>query len=476
MADEKQLVAAEQALGDVCVLGLGKTGEAVASYCADRLGGRVTSITLYGGLKSFEGEATRALEARGVRVVLGTEDVEGHFDLTVASPGIPERSAFYQAAAACSDEIIGEPEFAWRESPRQWLAITGTNGKTTATTLTTELLRAAGLDALAVGNIGRMAIGEVDERPHDRWFVAELSSFQLAGTKDLHPLGAALLNVTPDHISWHGSLEAYAAAKELVFANMTVEDLAVVSCEDGWCAAIAERLEARGLRVVRLCVNEDAGSANAAFRRADGMLVVRIDGVETELVRAGELSILGDHNVQNALAASALALHAGASVEGVRAGLRAFAPLEHRIEPCGELDGVRFVNDSKATNTDAVEKALVAFAPKTVVLLMGGRDKGTDLSSVVASASRAAHAVVCYGEGGERIASAFEAAGGSAEVLRAEHLADALDVACGVARPGDTVLLSPACASFDEFSGFEERGRVFKRLVAERIASQETRA
>jgi UDP-N-acetylmuramoylalanine--D-glutamate ligase len=475
MADEKRQAVAEQALGDVCVLGLGKTGEAVASYCAERLGGRVTSVTLYGGLKSFEGEATRALEARGVRVVLGTEDVEGHFDLTVASPGIPEHSAFYQAAAACSDEIIGEPEFAWRESPRQWLAITGTNGKTTATTLATELLRAAGLDALAVGNIGRMAIGEVDERPHDRWFVAELSSFQLAGTKDLHPLGAALLNVTPDHISWHGSLENYALAKERAFANLDEDDLAVVSDEDEWCRAAIERLEARGLRVAHLHVDGDPGTPCAAFRR-DGRLVVRFDGVEHDLIAADELNIRGDHNVQNALAASALALHAGASVEGVRAGLRAFAPLEHRIELCGELDGVRFDNDSKATNTDAVEKALVAFAPKTVVLLMGGRDKGTDLSSVVASASRAAHAVVCYGEGGERIASAFEAAGGSAEVLRAEHLADALDVACGVARPGDTVLLSPACASFDEFSGFEERGRVFKRLVAERIASQETRA
>ena len=471
MADVKLAAHDERSLGDVCVLGLGKTGEAVACYLARRLGGRVSSITLYGGLKSAESEATRALEEQGVRVVLGTEDVQGHYDLAVASPGIPEHSAFLQAAARCSDELIGEPELAWRESPDRWLAITGTNGKTTATTLTTELLRASGLDAIAVGNIGRMAIGEVDERPAGRWFVAELSSFQLAESRDLHPRAAALLNVTPDHLSWHGSLEAYAAAKERAFANLTPSDLAVVSCEDSWCRAVAERLDSRGLRVARVSVAGDPSGACAAFRRDDGMLVVRLDGVEHELVGAGELSILGDHNVQNALAAAALALHAGASVEGVRAGLVAFAPLEHRIEPCGELDGVRFVNDSKATNTDAVEKALVAFAPGTVVLLMGGRDKGTDLTSVVAAASRVAHAVVCYGEGGGRIAAAFEEAGGTAQVLRAEHLADALDKACEAARRGDTVLLSPACASFDEFSGFEERGRVFKRLVAERIAA-----
>ena len=157
-------------------------------------------------------------------------------------------------------------------------------------------------------------------------------------------------------------------------------------------------------------------------------------------------------------------------MEGVRAGLVTFAPLEHRIEPCGELAGVRFVNDSKATNVDAVEKALVAFEAGTIVCLMGGHDKGTDLSSVARLAAERAWAVVCFGEAGERIFEAIEAAEGDARVLRAPHLAEALEAACAVARPGDTVLLSPACSSFDEFRSFEERGRVFKRLVAERIA------
>ena len=457
-------------LGDVCVLGLGKTGEGIADYLATLPKTRVSSITLYGGAKSVEGPATQALEAKGVRAVVGTEEVEGHYDLTIASPGIPEHSDFMHNAQACSDEVIGEPEFAWRESPQRWLAITGTNGKTTTTTLTADLLRAAGEDAIAVGNIGRLATGEVAGRPADRWFVAELSSFQLAETRYLHPRAAALLNVTPDHLKWHGTLERYAEAKERAFANLTPSDLAVVSCEDEWCRAAIKRLEARGLRVAYVQVAGDPGTPCAAFCR-NGQLVVRLDGVEHPLIAAADLKIHGDHNIQNALAAAALVLEVGASDEAVRAGLAAFAPLEHRIEPCGELGGVHFVNDSKATNTDAVEKALGAFAPGTVVLLAGGTDKGTDLSTTAELASRVSRAVVCYGEAGERIAQAVEAASGPAQVLRAQHMADALELACAQAKPGDTVLLSPACASFDEFSGFEERGRVFKQLVADHIAA-----
>lgn len=458
-------------LGDVCVLGLGKTGEAVAGYLADRLGDRVDSVTLYGGARSVDGPASQALAARGVRVVLGTEDVEGRYDLCVASPGIPEHASFLRAAAACSDELIGEPELAWRESPDRWLAITGTNGKTTTTTLTTQLLQAAGRDAVAVGNIGNLAIGEVDGRPDDRWFVAELSSFQLAEAPRLHPRAAALLNVTPDHLSWHGTLERYALAKENAFANLTPGDLAVVSCEDEWCRAAIERLERRSLRVAHVSVAGDPGTSCAAFQR-DGRLVVRLDGVEHDLVAADKLQIAGAHNVQNALVASALVLEVGVSATDVAAGLRAFSPLEHRIEPCGELGGVRFVNDSKATNTDAVEKALTAFPAGRIVLLMGGHDKGTDLTSVATAAAQLARVVVCFGEAGPRIAEAVASAAGDAQVIQAPHMAEALDAAVQAARDGDTVLLSPACSSFDEFSGFEERGRVFKRLVAERIASE----
>jgi UDP-N-acetylmuramoylalanine--D-glutamate ligase len=269
-------------------------------------------------------------------------------------------------------------------------------------------------------------------------------------------------------------MEAYALAKERLFQNMTADDLAVVSCDDEWCRAWIERLEKRGLRVCHLTTGDDPQTPCAAFPR-DGRLVVRLDGVEHVLIACADMRLKGEHNVQNALAASALALHAGVADEAIVSCLASFEALEHRIEPCGSLDGVRFVNDSKATNTDSVEKALTAFEPGTVVLMLGGKDKGTDLTSLMAAVADTCRAVVCFGAAGERMR---EAALGAAkadglQVLSAEHLEDALDVAIQAARSGDVVLLSPACASFDEFSSFEERGRVFKRLVQERCTRAE---
>ena len=458
-----------QQLGDVLVLGLGKTGRDVALYLTS-LVGRVSSVTLYGGLSAQAGPDVDALEAAGVRVVNGTEDVAGHYDLAIASPGISPKTAFFQAAAAHATEIIGEPEFAYRESPARWVAITGTNGKTTTTALTRELLVAGGLAAEAVGNIGTLITSTLADRAEGSWYVAELSSFQLETTRYLHPRVACLLNVTPDHLGWHGSMEAYAAAKEKVFQNMGSGDLAVVSCEDDWCRAIIERLEARGLRVAWLSTGEDPQAPCAAFVR-DGALVVRLDGAERVVAQVAELPIKGTHNVQNALAASCMALEVGVSADDVRAGLLAFSPLEHRIEPCGELDGVAYVNDSKATNTDSVEKALTAFEPGHIVLMLGGHDKGTDLTSLAEAATSCCAAIVCFGDAGPRMAEAVRAcAPEGLTVACAEHLADALDTAASLAHPGDVVLLSPACSSFDEFKSFEHRGRVFKQLVADRIA------
>ncbi len=482
-------------LGDVLVLGMGKTGEGICRYLAGLGAERVRSVTLYGGKKSVPGEASRALEALGVRCVLGTEDVRGPeagegpagenggaqgaggaYDLAVSSPGIPETSAFAAAAAACSRELIGEPELAFRESPQRWIAVTGTNGKTTTTSLATHLLREGGLEATSVGNIGVLCVGEVERRPEGGWLVAELSSFQLAETSRLRPRAAALLNITPDHLEWHGSMEAYAAAKEKVFANMGAGDLAVISVDDAWCRAAAARCAARGIRVCELSVEREPEGADAAFLRGDA-LVVRLGGSEHELCRASELLIRGRHNAQNALAASALALAVGAGAADVSRGLASFSPIEHRIEPCGVVAGVAFVNDSKATNVDSVVKALDAFEPGSVVVLLGGHDKGTGLESLTEACLGRARVAVCYGEAGPRIAEALEAAAAAGraaagegaerlEVIRAGHLRDAFAAAVAAARPGETVLLSPACSSFDEFANMGERGRAFKQLVA----------
>ena len=465
------MTSSTQYLGDVCVLGMGGTGIAVCRYLSTLVPARVRSVTLYGGARSSAGDESRALEAEGVRCVLGTEDVEGDYDLVVTSPGISEFSGFFSTAKAHAREVVGEPEFAFRESPERWVGITGTNGKTTTTTLTAELLRAGGLKAETVGNIGTIVTGELASRDESTWFVAELSSFHLATTRLLHPRVACLLNITPDHVEWHGSLEAYAAAKERLFANLDAGDLAVVSVDDDWCRAVADRLDARGLRVCRLSVHEAPDTPCAAFRRG-GSLVVRIDGAETVVASEDELPIKGEHNVENALAASSMALELGVPADDVRRGLLAFRALEHRIEPCGEIDGVHFVNDSKATNTDSVEKALTAFATGTIDLLLGGHDKATDLSSLATAVAACCRVAVCYGEAGERIARALEDAvatsASSLVVVRAPHMTEAFEAACAHALPGDTVLLSPACSSFDEFSNMAERGRLFKRLVSER--------
>lgn len=448
------------------VLGQGGTGLEVASWAAAHLGDRVASVTVYGGASSAPTDRTHALEAEGVRFVFGTEEVAGSYDLCVASPGISEFGAFFRSARAASQEIMGEPEFSWRLSPDRWCAITGTNGKTTVTSLVNELLLSSGMRSAAVGNIGTAPIREVDLREKGEWFVAELSSYQLATTREFHPRVAVLLNLTPDHLSWHRSHENYALAKIRALRNMDASDIAIVNVEDEGLAAYSDRIDVPGRRVLGFGLS-DCGSEDAAFVR-DGVLVVRLHDVEHALVDVSELQIVGSHNVLNALAASAAALACGADDDGVRSGLRSFAPLPHRLEPVGVVDGIRYVNDSKATNTDAVVKALEAFAGERVVLLLGGSDKGTPLEEFMADVASSASCVVCFGDARGRFRTALMDAPGSGDidVAEADDLRDAVDVARSLAQRGDTVLLSPACASFDEFSSFEERGEAFRSYVA----------
>ena len=464
--NEVRATSESSVLGDVLVLGLGRTGIAVADYLIGLGDSRVTSVTLYGGASSHMGEEAQRLSDAGVRVVCDTDEIEGASDLAIVSPGIPEGSEFFLSARAHAKELIGEPEFAWRESPDQWIAITGTNGKTTTTLLATELLISGGAAAEAVGNVGTASIGRVSTREDGGWFVAELSSFQLATTERFHPRVACLLNVTPDHLEWHGTMEAYAQAKERVFKNLDAGDLAIISGEDKWCRGMAGRLEKRGIRSCKVCVHSEPSDPCAGFVR-DGRLVVRLDGTEHALVRVKNLALKGDHNVQNALVASAAALEVGIPADAVSHGLLSFQPLEHRIEVCGEYDGVTYVNDSKATNVDSVEKALSAFVPGKVVVLLGGYDKGTDLGTLVHAVSARCRVAVCYGAAGPRIAQALRAEDGDMglEVIEAPHMREALHEARAVAKQGDVVLLSPACSSFVEFTSYVQRGQVFKDLV-----------
>lgn len=449
------------------VLGCGSTGLDVVSWGLSHMPERVSSITVYAGASAKPSKATSALEERGVRFAFGTEDVTGDYDVCVASPGISEFSDFFISARSHSRDIMGEPEFAWRLSRSRWCAVTGTNGKTTTTSLIDHLLHASGMESVAVGNIGRPTIDEVDGRGEDAWLVAELSSYQIATASELHPRVAVLLNITPDHLAWHRTHENYALAKIGLFTHMDDDDLIVVDVEDAGIMEFSDRIFVPGRRILSLGLR-DAATPDAAFVR-DGRLVVRLGGEETELIDARELALAGSHNVLNALAASSAALFCGADVQAVREGLKEFKPLEHRVEPCGTIDGVRYFNDSKATNTDAVEKALTAFSDDDVILLLGGHDKGTPLEEFASHVCARVRAVVCYGEARSRFRHAIEAAssGHDVDIAEANDLRDAVDVARSLARRGDVVLLSPACSSFDEFSGFEERGRRFKSYLDE---------
>ena len=295
-----------------------------------------------------------------------------------------------------------------------------------------------------------------------------------------------VLNIKPDHLKWHRSHENYAAAKWKVIANLASRPgaVAVLNASDDEVRAKVREIKAipaeeRGYAYVPvgtaagICGDMRAacGSDNAAFLAEDGMLHVALAGEEVSLVPAEELQIKGSHNVVNALAAAAACLVVGADAASIRAGLRSFAPLEHRIEPAGTVAGVACYNDSKATNVDAVLAALTAFGSTRPIIMLGGRDKGTDLAPLVEACRAHARAIVCFGESLPRFWPAFEGlAADGVSVVQAAHMEDAFDAALGMAKPGDVVLLSPACASFDMFSCFEERGDAFKALVADRAA------
>lgn len=436
-------------LGKILILGKGVTGEAVKNY-----------------LSTCENRVDAIDEVSEDEL-----DDSKSYDLCIASPGISEFCDFYKRAAAISKEVISEVEFAYRESEKQsvWVAITGTNGKTTTTSLTAHLINGAGgverggakLSAVAVGNIGDTCISCVDGTP--KVYVAECSSYQLASTKDFAPDACAILNITPDHIKWHETLENYAYAKYKVFANSKDDEqkLVYLGCD---------------LREMEQSDSAFAPAKKALLELEAGFNCKLLDE-ETSPVAplvtqiADQLLIKGEHNVKNAICAATLANFVGVSDEDLQTSLLTFAPLEHRIEPCGEIDGAKYFNDSKATNVDSTIKALSAFPQGNVILLVGGRDKMSDLTPLIDECYKAVDGVVrvkevvCFGEAGKRFYDAFSKQEGKKVVL-VNLLIDAFEYAKEVAKPGDSVLLSPACASFDEFSGFEERGEYFKDLVA----------
>jgi UDP-N-acetylmuramoylalanine--D-glutamate ligase len=451
-------------LRDVLVVGLGVSGEASARYFLDLPEGerpeRVRVVDE--GDSDILRERADRLTSAGADVGLATDTVAEHADLAVISPGIPPRSPLYAAAREQARETIGEIELAFRVSHAPWIAVTGTNGKTTVTSLIAHVLRSAGMVAEAVGNIGRPAIEVARDTHTTSVIVAEVSSFQLHSVDTFRPRVGVLLNITPDHMDWHGSMESYIADKSRMFANMDHTDTAVVNVDDLAAAEVATDLSLADVHLVTVTL--DAPERDGAGI-VDGRLVLDHQGHRFDLCAVDDLLIRGDHNVGNALVAAAAAHACGADPDALRWGLASFEPIEHRLEPVGEIDGAEYYNDSKATNVDAVLKALTAFSDRSLVLLLGGRAKGTSFDTLASAVAECRCAAVAFGEAGPEIADALEDAG--LEAVVADGMREAFSEAHRMSRPGDVVLLSPACASFDEFANYRERGHAFKQMVAE---------
>jgi UDP-N-acetylmuramoylalanine--D-glutamate ligase len=375
------------------------------------------------------------------------------FDLVVPSPLVRADHVALRAAIGAGVAVRSEIDLAGERSTRPVVAVTGTNGKTTVTTMTAAMLDASGISAIAAGNIGRPLIEAVDDDVDV--VVAEVSSFQLAFVTTFRPRVAVLLAITPDHLDWHGSFEQYVAAKARIAENQGDGDLLVFDADNARAAAIAARAHVSTVGV------SSQADAVGCYRVVDDALV---DAGAREIAQIASLQRALPHDRTNALCAAAAAIHVGASHEGVRAALRAYQTMPHRVALVGEAIGVRWYDDSKATNPDAALRAVSAF--ESVVLLAGGRNKGLDLS-VLAGASPHLRAVVAFGEAGPDVAAAFK--GTSVTVVVVDTMRAAVGAAKDHARSGDVVLLSPACASFDAYGGYAARGDDFAAEVRDQV-------
>jgi UDP-N-acetylmuramoylalanine--D-glutamate ligase len=439
----------------VLVVGLARTGVATALFCAAR-GARVTATEERP--ESQVAETASKLRAAGVALELGGHRAEtfAEQDLIVPSPGVPLTMAALAAARAIGVPVWSEIELAWRFLRGRLICITGSNGKTTTTSLIGHILETAGVPVQVAGNIGTPLISRVDVSSDSGFTVVEASSFQLESISTFRPDIAVLLNLTPDHLDRHGSFELYGRAKARMFENQTESDFAVINADD----EIAARYAPSKPQVVWF--SRQKRVEPGCFVRNDE-IVFRRDATETVLLRKRNIGLRGDHNVENVLAAAAATRIAGVEPEMISEGVRSFAGVEHRIEFVGAVSGVEYFNDSKATNVDATLKALDAF-PGNVLVILGGKDKGCDYGILQPALKKHARMVLLIGSAAEKIESQLA---GVVPVEHAGTMARAVEIAGERAQPGDTVLLSPACASFDQFENYEQRGRVFKQLVRE---------
>ncbi|MHB1020798.1 MAG: UDP-N-acetylmuramoyl-L-alanine--D-glutamate ligase [Acidobacteriaceae bacterium] len=440
----------------VLVVGMGRSGLAAAIFLR-KLGAQVT----VSDVRSAEALAQEipALLEHGIMVESG-----GHGlltfrrqDLIVVSPGVPTDTPELKQVRSFGLPVIGELELASRYLQGQVLAITGSNGKTTTTTLVGKLLSDAGLPAQVGGNIGLPVIALIEESTPATWNVLEVSSFQLETIIEFHPRMAVILNITPDHLDRHGSFENYVAAKERIFENQTAEDMLILNADDD----VAHRCAAHARSNI-FWFSRKRAIRQGAFVYNDAIVFVPKEGAAMEpILPLAGIPLKGAHNVENVLAAVCAARLAGVPAESIRRSVENFQAVEHRLEYVATVNGVDYFNDSKATNVDATAKAIAAF-PAGIHLILGGKDKDSDYSQLTALLRERVKAVYTIGSAAEKIEHQLA---GVVKIVSAQTLEEAVERASTAARPGEVVLLAPACSSFDQFENYEHRGRTFKQLV-----------
>ncbi|HQZ97212.1 MAG TPA: UDP-N-acetylmuramoyl-L-alanine--D-glutamate ligase [Pyrinomonadaceae bacterium] len=444
------------------VLGAGKSGIEAAKFLAAR--GAVVALHDRKPVEEWS-EAARSLkDSHNVGLMGG--DIPSwlldQIDLVVISPGVPTNTIPARYVDRKDGEVIGEVELAYRFLKGRVVGITGSNGKTTTTALIGELLANSGIETQVGGNIGTPLLSLTATSSEDGWTVAELSSFQLETIKDFRPNVGICLNVTPNHLDRYESFHDYALAKHRLFMNQTAEDVAILNADDEITASWVKGLNAN---VVLFSVK--TALEEGLFLRGED-LICRANGKEKVLTTRGEIFLRGLHNVENVLAAFAAGLACGASPESMRETVANFKGVEHRIEFVAEINGVRFYNDSKATSVDATSKALEALSAgegKTI-LILGGRGKNAPYAPLIPLIESSVRSLVLIGEDADNIESQLN---GVAPILRADSMDDAVAKGFETAEAGDAVLLAPACASFDMFKSYEERGSVFKAAVRQKL-------
>jgi UDP-N-acetylmuramoylalanine--D-glutamate ligase len=440
------------------ILGAGKSGIASAKFLAER--GAVVALHDKREVEDWSEEAKSLKESHKLGLIGGQLPswLLDQIDLVVISPGVPTNTIPAKYVDRKDGEVIGEVELAYRFLKGKIVGITGSNGKTTTTTLIGEILKNAGIETQVGGNIGTTLLSLTETSTDETFTVAELSSFQLETIVDFRPNVAICLNVTPNHMDRYDFFSDYAAAKHRLFMNQTSEDVAILNADDEITASWVNGLKAK---VVLFSTKNELDEG--FFLRGQN-LIRKLDGVETILISRDEMSLRGIHNAENVLSAFAAGFACGASLESMRETVKKFNAVEHRLEFVTEIKDVKFYNDSKATSVDATLKALEALSEGDgkVVLILGGRGKNAPYEPLAELVKTKVRKLVLIGEDAKNIESQL---GGLAEILRAESMEDAVVKGFHAAESGDSVLLAPACASFDMFRTYEHRGSVFKEAV-----------